>query len=51
MQFVLRTEDPIELCLKVIKANTETLILSSNCVISYASCLIVSMPYGLSSLL
>jgi len=47
---MLRTEDPLELRLKVIKANTEALILSTHCVISYASCLIVSMPYGLSSL-
>jgi hypothetical protein len=48
---VLHTEDPLELCLKSIKANTEALIQSINCVISYTLCLIVSMPYGLSLLL
>jgi hypothetical protein len=47
---VLCTEDPLELCLKVIKANTEALIQSIHCVILYTSCLIVSMPYRLSSL-
>jgi hypothetical protein len=47
---LLRTEDPLELRLKVIKANTKALNQSINCVILYASCLIVSMPYGLSLL-
>jgi hypothetical protein len=47
---MLCTEDPLELHLNIIKANTEALIQSIHCVISYASCLIVSMPYGLSSL-
>jgi hypothetical protein len=47
---LLDTEDPLELRLKVIKANTEALNQSINCVILYASCLIVSMPYGLSLL-
>jgi hypothetical protein len=47
---MLRTEDPLELRLKVIKANTEALNQSINCVISYASCLIVFMPYRLSLL-
>ena len=32
---MLHTEDPLELCLKVIKANTEALIQSINCVILY----------------
>jgi hypothetical protein len=48
---VLHTEDPLELRLKLIKANTKALIQSIHCVISYASCLIVSMPYGLLLLL
>jgi hypothetical protein len=47
---VLHAEDPLELCLKLIKANTEALIQSIHCVILYASCLIVSMPYRLSLL-
>jgi hypothetical protein len=47
---LLCTEDPLELCLNIIKADTEALIQSINCVILYASCLIVSMPYGLSLL-
>jgi hypothetical protein len=48
---MLCTEDLLELCLKWIKANTEASIQSVHCVILYASCLIVSMPYGLSLLL
>jgi hypothetical protein len=48
---LLRAKDPLELCLKLIKANTEALIQSIHYVISYTLCLIVSMPYRLSSLL
>jgi hypothetical protein len=48
---MLCAEDPLELHLKVIKANTKALIQSINCVILYISCLIVFMPYGLSLLL
>jgi hypothetical protein len=48
---LLCTEDPLELRLKSIKANTKALIQSIHYVILYALCLIVSMPYKLSSLL
>jgi hypothetical protein len=47
---LLHAEDPLELCLKWIKANTEALIQSIHYVILYTLCLIVSMPYGLSLL-
>ena len=48
---MLCTEDPLEPRLNEIKADAEALNQSIHCVISYASCLIVSMPYGLSLLL
>ena len=48
--WLLCAEDPLELHLNFIKANAKP-IQSIYCVILYALCLIVSMPYGLSSLL